>query len=185
MIRLAKTNELFSAVRWVTLARSTDGAARPALLYVKIEADRFLATDGHRLHMYTPGPYTDLAQEIGAPGLYEVIKCTKSEVFLESALDAPDYPQYERVIPDTSKYLEFAESRGKTSSPVVSRLICKAARALHAERGVNYAYLKDFVDISETVSLSAHSEKDIGGVIALKSEFCTGVLMPILLEGKY
>lgn len=183
MIRLTKTHKLFSAVRWVTLARSTDATSRSALACVKIEADRFLAIDGHRLHMYTPGPDTDLAQEIGAPGLYEVIKCTKSEVFLESVLDATDYPPYERVIPDTSKYLEFAESHGLTSTPRVSRLICKAAKALHQERGVNYACLKDFVDIQEIVSLSAHPEKDIRGVIALKSEFCTGVLMPILLEG--
>ena len=98
-IELTKTDKHLDAVRFVLVARAKE-KTRYAIPYLKVEPDCIVCTDSHRLHIaYIPHDWE--------PGLYEVLKCTKTKVVLLSTDDEAKYPKWDVVIPHHSSYATF------------------------------------------------------------------------------
>lgn len=185
MIKIAKKHPLYDPLRWVALARNTDMTSRPILSHIKVEPARFLATDGHRLHMYTPAPADDHGM---AAGLYEVVKVTRSEIVLVLTDEAPGaYPNYQRVIPDTADFKLVIETTSRAPGMVINNLFCKVVKAAPDNLGYTYGYFKDFVNTGSAADILIENKPGVKGLynngrLALKTLKHFGILMPLLVE---
>jgi len=83
--------EAFTLAAWVAAAISKD-PTKEYLQHVKYTGSELVATDGHRLHK--------AEIDLQAPaGLYQVLKSTRTDLILALNENAPDYPDYTRVMP--------------------------------------------------------------------------------------
>jgi len=143
MIKLTKKQDanIFSEVYWVLLARSKDTGSRPALTMLHAEASgldiRITCTDGYRLHR---------AEDMGdmfEPGLYEVVKFTKSEIFLARHEGGAVYPDINPMIPDPERYNFNLNLQVHTISTAQSIAYSRLIRELPDDRTIDFSYFKD------------------------------------------
>lgn len=99
MYKLSKQSEFFNDFKFVLAARSLD-PIKPVFNHVFVDDDAIVCTDSRRLHMLTK----DIRETTGLDnGFYEVVKETKSQIWLDKAEVAGDFPNYKQVIPDIEK----------------------------------------------------------------------------------
>jgi hypothetical protein len=136
MIRLTKDNKNFPAVAFVTLAISLKhNLSTFRLLYIA-DDHHAVGTDGHRLHQ---APLID--QEQITPGLYEIIKCTKSEIILAKATTDAQYPDYKRLFPKGRQ--KHAVPMLLASTHFIDFAVAAVLRALPAPQALHLPYLTD------------------------------------------
>jgi len=101
---ITRCSAKFKAVAFAISVRAKENM-RYAISCVKIDGDKIIATDGKRLHIYqNPLFFADCA-----PGMYEVIRQTKSEIdlLLKENVELP-FPKYEDIIP--TDYTDYFKS---------------------------------------------------------------------------
>ena len=96
MLQLTKNmGDIFKNMSFISEAVSKDDI-RPVLTCIFVDEENIVATDSHRLHLWKDY-YEKLNIE---PGLYEIIKKTKSEIVLEKSKINGEYPGYKTILPD-------------------------------------------------------------------------------------
>ena len=97
-IELTKTDRRLSALRFVVSAIAKE-SSRYAIQYVNIEPGLAVATDGRRLHIAH-------LQHNWEPGLYEVLKSTKTTVILLKSDEEAKFPAWRDIVPIYFNYFE-------------------------------------------------------------------------------
>ena len=126
IIELDKHDTDFPGFKWVLKAVDFDpgyGLSR----IISINPDGIVATDGHRLHIYTP--------EVTYPmGLFKILVRQRYYLLLGETKDAK-FPDYKDVIPDYSKFLKL-DTHGVTESAY-------AVLIKNMPQAVSYKYFAD------------------------------------------
>ncbi len=99
--------ELLRALRFVIAARSKE-QTRYGISHIKVEKNKFIATDGKRLHIAE----VEHNYEVG---MYEVMKCTQSTVVMLKNEDAGNFPNYQDVVPKHEKFFSITGSYEKST----------------------------------------------------------------------
>jgi DNA polymerase III sliding clamp (beta) subunit (PCNA family) len=154
--------------QWLAKAMTDKNDVRYYLRHIYAEGPDLVATDGHRLHIYTANTLPD--------GFYD-----KNMQKIE--LDAK-FPDYKRVLPKRSG--TFRTSSGLTKDFLLSGEIRvhggkEEAINVIADIWVNKKYLVDalsFWDASETVEINYAGAM---GSITISANDCLAVVMPIRL----
>ena len=131
-ITLPKGHADIAAFRAVCSALSKDKSLF-AMTHLLIQDNTAVATDVHRIH-------TAQLTDTYADGLYQVIKSTNTAFVAVPAedLDASDFPDYKRVIPNTDKC-----GQEVTLGTDVHISLAKCIRVLPKNRCVNIDYFCD------------------------------------------
>jgi len=176
MIKLSKNHPDITGLHWVTEALSKDSTCRPSLTLMKVEKTAegllFIATDGHRLHKLAIEDCEDFE-----PGLYEIIKRTKSELIFNKSEDKNlEYPDYERILPDKNecKSVEICGSKKVPSSG-----FCKLVRAMSEKTSLNFDYYKEFIVESSMKMTFFLPKKNPHSAMLMECGNYSGVLMPL------
>jgi hypothetical protein len=136
MIRLTKTDANFPAVAFVTLAINPKHIHETyRLLYVPCD-HHAVGTDGRRLHQ---APLPDIDQF--TPGLYEIIKRTRSEIILTKATTDAQYPDYKRLFPKGRQ--KHAVPALPSSTYFTDFAVAAVLRTLPAPNALHLPYLTD------------------------------------------
>jgi len=91
MIKVKKGNPLFYYLSWACKARHKENL-RHDLSYLIIEKDRAWTTDTKRLHLVHD------KVNLPDPGGYEVVRSTKSELWLLLQKDSPNIPDIDKAL---------------------------------------------------------------------------------------
>ena len=135
MIEITKEQyKNLDGMRFVSRAISKD-ELRPQLTTINVTTWGAEATDGHRLHRL-------LLDHTWEPGLYRVIKNTKSLMVLIKDDTGMEYPNTDQIWPDET-VLEFQELPSGNGD--VNLLLKDVYRALPANTTINYLYVLDVV----------------------------------------
>lgn len=102
-IEIPKINRrMLESVRFVLRAAAKENT-RHALQHVLVEKGRFVATDGHRLHI------ADIEHNF-KPGIYEILQNSAKGVVLLIADGPEKFPKYQDIIPKHKDYFEMTGS---------------------------------------------------------------------------
>ncbi len=104
LIEINGKDEDFAGFKWILKAVDFDPGS-PITNVLSIEKESIIATDGHRLHIYSP--HSPL--ESYPTGTFKVLLRQRYYLILAHTKDVK-FPDYERVIPDYSKFKEFLVS---------------------------------------------------------------------------
>jgi DNA polymerase III sliding clamp (beta) subunit (PCNA family) len=159
--------------QWLAKAMADKNDVRYYLQYICADGSNLVATDGHRLHIYTANTLPDGVKTL-PDGFYD-----KNMQKIE--LDAK-FPNYKRVLPNSSRMGH--ESRKLTKSFLLSGEIRvhggkEEAINVIGDIWVNKQYLVDalsFWDSSETVEINYAGAMDS---ITISANDCLAVIMPI------
>lgn len=136
-IELSKTNPNFAKIYFVLQAKAKD-SSRFAIESVLIEKGDIVATDGRVLYCLN-------IKHSFEPGLYEVIKCTKSSIILLTNDNAGKFPTWRDIIPEHETY--FTVQGGYGLAYFISQVLgCLGKKNVT----VNYEYLKPLADLDMT-----------------------------------
>ena len=152
---------LLEALRFVISAKSKE-VTRYAINHILVEKNKFVGTDGKRLHI------ADIEHNFDT-GLYEVVKCNKSIVLMLKNDDAGNFPKYEDIIPKHEQC--FQVKYGENPKQITTILAGLGKKDVF----VNYEYLKPIVEVGETWEIQ-FGEPD--RPIYFKSEVLSAVLLP-------
>jgi hypothetical protein len=101
-IEIQKPDTRLEALRFVAQAVAKE-PSKYASTYLQINDGTIVGTDGHRLHI----AYIDHAWE---PGLYEVIKNTKTKVVLLKTDEQITFPKWLLIVPAYTSYFEVSDT---------------------------------------------------------------------------
>jgi hypothetical protein len=164
-----KTSVHFANLKFVAKAvnKAKRQGSRVNLNYIYCDGARTMATDRHRLHIYTPDP--DKEHPL-SPGYYEAIKNTKSELHIIKADVDYEYPDVDRIIP-TDEGLQSFDAKGS--------LFGKFAQVIRSfdEGSINTDYFADALTGTDLFD-GMFKVKDNLCPILLKGGFLTAVIMP-------
>lgn len=178
---ICELHPLFKGLMWVAAARSSD-ETRIVLNSVLVERKGLecviVATDGRRLHQHTfdPGMFDDDIQMI-EPGLYEVItKTTKLIVIAPSEIDASQYPNWRKIVPEfTPKMTDNLNAR--TISKIAIRTGVLLATDFVTEAiGFGHGRKKD--DMANIT----YGTPDPKGAFVIEHDLGKAVVMPLRIE---
>jgi len=102
-VKIGKTSlPIFNKLAWVVTARSKDDL-RGNLQKIQVTENYVIATDGKRLHLMETDDLPKMT-----PGLWDVLKHTKSELIIKLSTDDVTYPNI-NLLPfyKTSETIEF------------------------------------------------------------------------------
>jgi hypothetical protein len=167
-IKTMACEKYFSQLTWLLKARAID-KDKKSLQVMCIKNGIYYATDGHRLHCFSPD-IDNLPIDFNIPdGLYKVVSITKKQIVL-NVVDDIQYPDIERVL-DYKRYNGIKPFKGDfthfihhlyTSNPQV----------------FNINYLKDsFID-DETLTFDRMGDGEISGLL-FGNENQFAVVMPL------
>jgi hypothetical protein len=163
MIKFDKTSEHLQPILFVIKAVSKD-QSRFNMTHVYCTGSMIVATDGHRLHTYTP---EECPLE---PGYYETVKKTKSELILNPVEIDLDYPDFKRITPEVKRQedlqLLIVSDNGN---------MAKVIKSFQGDFTVDFNFLKDAVNMPGLQSFQ-HTE-DTSPVL-IQGEFTRAVVMP-------
>ena len=157
--RKSKAGEL---IEWVAQARSFDDT-RYFMTGVHVEPhgevaghNVIVATDGRRLH------YATIPEDILEPGEY-LYSVTKTDIVLTRPSDGSDWPDWHRVIPETTQKTSYiAQTWSKGDGHGASTYACELVRDTGAN--LNFQYLFDLgwkkQSIDYAVGMCADSHAD-------------------------
>jgi hypothetical protein len=144
-----KNDKDFDGIKWAIAARSKD-ATRYSITCINIDGGLIVATDGHRLHIYTP------ERDIDA-GMYEVLKETKDIIVLRSGdTDGFKYPDYERVFPQHT-HNGINDITSPTDKNQLLNLVANHV-IKHAENDYDVTYLADAIPMGEDIHFEQSGE---------------------------
>jgi hypothetical protein len=159
----------FDGIKWAIAARSKD-TTRKNVTHININSGLLAATDGHRLHLYTP------AQDIEA-GIYEVLKETKDMIVLRSEnIDDYPYPDYERVFPQHTHNgindVFTSADKGQHLNMVANHVI------KHAENDFDVSLLVDAIPMDDAIHFEQSGEN---GPLVIRNQSFTkaALVMPL------
>ena len=178
MKSITKQHPQFDVIRWLALAASKD-TAKPSLRTINIREDKATATNGHVLNQYN---YEDgVHQMLGLPpGLYEVIKLTKTEVQLVPSDER--FPDTDSVWPDlgaykvvslTGCYLDEYET-----DVILAKDFCRIVRAMKNDGGMRFDLFKIAAEDSEMTRGYVNPESGLTATV-LKNGARESIIMPI------
>ena len=144
-IKIQKHSPGFNDVSWVLKARSKD-ESRPALLHVEVKKDSLCCTDGHRLHLLWENSL-DIP-----PGIYEVMKSTKSEIILLRNEDGPTFP-------DWSVFLSGEPFNVRIEHGIGEFGYTEVIRGLPDARPIDFRYWNDAIDTGRWECYTRDDEK--------------------------
>lgn len=100
-IEIVKTplTQLFNAVHFVIQAKAKE-STRYALKCIFVSKEYIVATDGKRLH------WTTIEHPEWDEGLYDVVKCTQSHIFLKPSSKTCKFPRWQEIVPEHKLYFE-------------------------------------------------------------------------------
>jgi len=104
---------------------------KPYAGHVMNDGEYWWATDGHRLHGL------DL-DGFGDPGVYKVVKNTKSQVILQKT-EKTDFPDINAVWPAHNDYTEIDCYSSQGTSVAYTKIV----RQLESAQTLNYEYIND------------------------------------------
>jgi len=135
----AKGNEvLFDHCKFVLRARSTDAdELRFVLKRLHVTADYFEATDGHRLHRAT----FNFPAKVG---LYEILKSTKTEIWLERT-EGEKFPDSYSVVEDAKKKCTIRKVSVEGSIKQYSIKLFTLIRSLPFQTCFEIKYYRDII----------------------------------------
>lgn len=170
LVTLDSRNEDWKSLRWVMLARKQpwgEGDSNKVLRCLHVDNLGWTATDGHRLHRYTP---VDAAIP---PGDYLPLPLrVESKVML--AKTEEKYPNYQSVIPDREKAVASCECRQCLPSDDVWAAE-DYTRILRLQNGngpaLNFRYLLDAL------------QGEVNRVHLFEPAGSNGVTPPVLITG--
>ncbi len=115
--------------------------SKSELRYVYVTEEEVVATDGHRLHVYTP------EVSVMEPGYYEIIKQTKTTLqLIKVTSDAygklGEYPDFKCMIPEASYIREFITKRNSGEEIEVVGKYAEVIRAF-TDNTVDWDYFND------------------------------------------
>ncbi len=178
MESITKQHPQFDILRWLALAASKD-KAKPSLRTINIREDKATATDGHVLNQYN---YEDgVHQMLGLPpGLYEVIKLTKTEVQLVPSDER--FPDTDSVWPDlgTYKVVSLNGCYPDTYQADESLAIdfCRIIRAMKDDGGIRFDLFKIAAEGSEMTRGYVNPESGLTATV-LKNGVRESLIMPV------
>jgi DNA polymerase III sliding clamp (beta) subunit (PCNA family) len=154
--------------QWLAKAMAGKGDVRYYLQYIYADGSNLVATDGHRIHLYTANTLSD--------GFYN------KNIFKIN--EDAKYPDYKRVLPNPNRVRH--QSRKLTKSFLLSgevRVHSGKEEAINiiGDVWVKKQYLLDalsFWDSSETVEINYAGAMDS---ITISANDCLAVVMPIRL----
>jgi hypothetical protein len=164
MKKFDKKHVDFEGIMFVTKAVLKKNPRRPVLHNLFVAENRELvATDGHRCHKY------ELQSDELVPGLYQIIKNTKSQIILAPAEDDGVFPDYTKVFPEPGETISFGELG-------TSNEHCAIALTIRAmpNNTLNIDYLRDAL-----TGMSEVQASDGIGSVCLRGERRSAVIMPI------
>lgn len=178
MIKIHKSHPNFDEFYWLTEAISKDLTTRIALTYMKVETKddglKFIATDGHRLHMFIQD-----SEEIKyfEPGLYEVVTRKRTEIVFHKSDEITPYPDYEKVIPQKSEG-DAITVMGHPKPYVSTSGFCKLIRAMDKSVNLDFELYKKIASLHQEYTFYVNNKKPFSGVY-FESKNVSGVLMPL------
>lgn len=122
------------------------------------------ATDGNRLHTFTPDSCLEL-------GYYRLLKKSKNVVWLASEDVDIDPINYSRVLNVDKEYTDF-------KCPLFDGRVVEVIKSLSDGQGLNLKYLKDAID--NQIVTSFHAGNNIDPTF-FKGEKVKAVIMPLSL----
>lgn len=149
-LEITKTHQLFKPLYWIGKAVYRGNKIKPALENIHVEANRIVATDGHRLHTY----YTN--NHGLQVGQYHLDKFTKGKIIITLDKDPiSPYPNVESVWPDITDFptVDFDVTtrmvRGTYSTNESHVAFARIIRVLSEAYAFNYNYFDDMISIED------------------------------------
>ena len=127
IIELNGHDKDFPGFKWLLKAVNFEDAMLKNV--ISIEKDQAIATDGHRLHIYSPF-------ESYPTGTFKILLRQRYFLIFAHTKDVK-FPIYERVIPDYSKFKEFK------MSPLIERNYLVMAKNMEDSGGLRFKYFND------------------------------------------
>lgn len=134
---------------------------REALTHVYSDGTRIMATDGHRLHVYTPD------EGCLPAGYYDLLKKTKTEVHLNSVELDLVYPDVDRVIPKAGNMIDISCS------------LCGVYAAVIRAMPVNTLEFKYFTDACPLELMDSYQVIDGISPVMFQGGKVLSVVMPV------
>jgi len=171
--KTGKGDKDFDGIRWAISARSKDDR-RENIKCIKADCGVVVATDGHRLHLYTPN------REI-KDGCYEVVTDTAKTIVLEPSNET--YPDYERVFPsDTHNGIEpidTPDDAQQRNNIILNRVL------KHSDLCYNTKYLSEACPCGESLSFQQFGDLDFGGLVVRNSDYSkASIIMGMKIRGE-
>jgi len=170
-IDLTSSHSDFSGIRWVLKACGGQYPVTQKLLFS--EEGKVVATDGHRLHVYT---LQELEAESGC--LWEIVQNKATRVVLvKSELDSAEFPDWKHVIPEGEpKAVVPLEEISRGNTPIeYDKAYTNVVRALPKKLSLQYRYFCDVLSCQEPLQARVFRDmvefKGEGGYYALVMTF--------------
>ena len=142
-------------------------ASRPQLGMIWSTGSEIVATDGHRLHYYK--------SDLLPVGYYEIKKLTKTtiELLLYAGDDMPDFPDFARIMPDSSKALPFKTHRQSSDQISTVGKYAEIIRAIEVNT-IDYKFFED----ANTATMCSFYAPDGTSPVLLVGLDVKAVIMP-------
>ena len=127
LIELSGDDKDFAGFKWVLKAVNFEDVTLNKV--IKISLDRIIGTDGHRLHIYRPF-------ETYPTGTFKILLRQRYFLILAENKDIK-FPDYEKVIPDYSKFKVFE------ISSLIERNYLLMAQNMEDCGGLRFRYFND------------------------------------------
>ena len=160
MQQFNKTTQHTAELLFVCKALATKASHKSEnLQYLYSTGVDIVASDGHRLHVYTP---EDCPLEAG---YYEIIKKTKTELILNrSDQDLGDYPDYARVMPE-AKDLQGFKLDSSISGKYATVIRAMDVNTLEYSLFLDAAPLMERYQVTDGTSPVLMTGKDVKAVV--------------------
>lgn len=182
-LELKKNDPGFKEIKWIAKGLTTNKEDKRAHInYVYKDGNRFVSTDGGRLHMFEDnnGLYESLED-----GFYEVIKNTKVVVilFLTYKKDERKYPDIKDLV---AINYDFPKDTLRVSNDKLDNVFADIIRNMKGERvaevvndptrSFRFDYLKDVLSTDDYFSVYQENENK---PIYFKSDKLFAIIMPV------
>jgi hypothetical protein len=157
-----KKHPLFEDLSFVARAAAKRDDLKPHLEQINVTEQHVQATNGNRAHRFTPEtlPLT--------PGMYRILKRTKTVLELAEVETDTDYPDFSRVIPREPVVVEFEKSDVDLKYATVMRALPDAKAYL------SHAF---FADVFPS-SVSGYAVVDGLSPVYLRGDRIEAIIMP-------
>lgn len=163
----------FEELQWVLRAIAGKNDIRQNIQCLHIDMDFIVATDGHRLHL--------MSNDFNAPiGLWRPKAISKKAVAFEEQLDM-EFPEYDRILPTHgNRVRESFSVEGYKDTSWGSKLATPFLRVLtYTKQPFNIDYLLDMFSLDGNWTVESVGDKALRPLVAMRSETCLAVLMPL------
>jgi len=128
MEKITKNDVRFNDLEWVLRAKAKKHESFPVFNFLYSKDSEIVCTDGKRLH---------LSKTVFPEGLWEIVKSTKSEIWMEKNTDdLINFPDYNKIIPGKDTEIKI-EMNGDTDTNFF-----KIAKVME-KNTISYQYLDD------------------------------------------